>query len=339
MRWRSRPEACLSNFLYARGVQHKKGERYPDGYAEQSGKRHGRYDVHFRSLDGRWIDVEVWGDLPDNISGGKYAHTRALKEKWNSTNPTFLGLQYTDCLSDEKLTRRLEPFIGAIVPFIFDKPTDREIETAHWSNTDELLEACRQLAAQMPDGIFQNEQWLRKRGKYANRPDRAYNSLAVYVNKWLGGTRNLRKLLGQSTVSTIAWTPELAVRAWREFEERHGLSPSQCAGGRRAASLPANVRKEAKRIYEVARRLGVRAEARNGLRKGIKWTRESTLAAWQEFVLKQGRSPTECMSKSRRGTLPRTVTDSATQIYGAARRLGVLAEARALVAEHRSSRQ
>lgn len=330
MRWRSRPEACLSNFLYARGIQHKKGERYPAEYAEQSGMRRGSYDVHFQSLDGRCIDVEIWGDLPDNISGGRYARTRALKEKWNSTNPTFLGLQYIDCLSDENLTRILEPFIGVIPPFIFDKPTDRLIETAHWSNADELLDTCRQLLVHMPDGVFQNEQWLRKRGKYANRPGRAYNSLAVYVNKWLGGTRNLRKLLGQSTVSTIAWTPELVVRAWREFEERHGLSPSQCAGGKRAESLPATVRKEAKRIYEVARRLGVRAEARNGPRKGIKWTRESTLAAWQEFVLKQGRSPTECMSKSRRRTLPRSVADTATQIYGAARRLGVLAEARAL---------
>jgi hypothetical protein len=30
IRWRSRAEACLSNFLYARGVDHRRGDRYPE---------------------------------------------------------------------------------------------------------------------------------------------------------------------------------------------------------------------------------------------------------------------------------------------------------------------
>ena len=36
MRWRSHPEASLSNFLYVRGIEHKCGGRYPDEYAKQA---------------------------------------------------------------------------------------------------------------------------------------------------------------------------------------------------------------------------------------------------------------------------------------------------------------
>ncbi len=49
MRWRSRPEASLSNFLYARGIKHKRGERYAAGYSKQSGRRWGSlYQFHIR---------------------------------------------------------------------------------------------------------------------------------------------------------------------------------------------------------------------------------------------------------------------------------------------------
>lgn len=34
MRWRSRPEACLSNFLHVRGIKHWRGERYPNDFAK-----------------------------------------------------------------------------------------------------------------------------------------------------------------------------------------------------------------------------------------------------------------------------------------------------------------
>jgi hypothetical protein len=47
MRWRSRPEAALSDFLYARDIPHRHGELYPADYAEQSGRDHGRLDLHF----------------------------------------------------------------------------------------------------------------------------------------------------------------------------------------------------------------------------------------------------------------------------------------------------
>jgi hypothetical protein len=143
------------------------------------------------------IDVEIWGDISDAISHGRYAATRAMKEAWHNGRPGFLGLHYLDCQSEIKLTGLLEPYIGIIAPSRFDKPQDHTVETAHWSDVDELLESCRKLAAQMPDGLFPGDEWLRKRGRYADRAGEAYNTLAVRVNQWLSGTRNVRKLLMQ----------------------------------------------------------------------------------------------------------------------------------------------
>jgi hypothetical protein len=177
MRWRSRPEACLSNFLYARQIEHKRGERYPESYAEQSGRQYGRFDMHFRSAKGEWVDVEVWGNPPTNLWGGRYEITRGYKEKWAADKLNFLGIPYKDCLRDELLSRHLRPFIGDIAPSQFDTPQDQFIETSHWTDGAELLEDCRKLAATMPDGIFPNEQWLRKRGKYADR-------LGSHTTRW-----------------------------------------------------------------------------------------------------------------------------------------------------------
>jgi hypothetical protein len=327
-RWRSRPEACFSNFLYARGVEHKKGERYPVEYSEQSGRHWGQYDLHFQTPTDQWINVEIWGDL-DRVSDGRYGKTRALKEEWQADRPDFLGIQYLDCLSDARLTEILRPYIGVVEPFVFDKSTDHFIETAHWSNADELLISCKELAVEMPDGFFPSEDWLRRRGKYKNRPGKTYNSLAQRVNAWLGGTRNVRRLLGHGEASTTEWTPEYAIEAWRAFETKHGLTPSQCKGSAKRHSIPPEVRAEGGKIYEAAHRYGVIDAARNGrTARKIKWTKDYALAQWNAFYARHGRTPSECMSEMRRRTMPRPVTDEATRIYDAARRLGILEEAR-----------
>ena len=105
MRWLSQPEALLSDFLHARGIEHKRGERYPTDYEEKSGRKWARYDLHFLGKDGGWIDVEVWGDSLSPMSGGRYAKTRALKEAWQRDRPNFLGISYKDCLSQKRLAQ------------------------------------------------------------------------------------------------------------------------------------------------------------------------------------------------------------------------------------------
>jgi hypothetical protein len=328
LRWLSRPEASTSNFLYARGIEHKRGERYSADYSIQSGRRFGRYDLHFRSAAGPWINVEIWGDIPEALAHGRYQETRARKEAYHADDPSFLGINYVDCLSDERLTELLRPYIGTVEPFQFDKPTDPFIETAHWTDADELLESCRQLAAQMPSGVFPAEDWLRKRGRHADRAGPAYNTMAQYVRLWIGGTRKVRQLLGQPEASTIEWTRDRAIEAWQDFEARHGLTPSQCRGKRRS-SLPVAMAREADRVHEACRRLGVVDQARRGkTARQVIWTLEHTLAEWQRFCREHGRTPTQCMSRYQRSRLPRAISDEATRIYGAARRLGILEQAK-----------
>ena len=323
MRWRSRPEACLSNFLYARGIEHKRGERYPKSYSIKSGRHHGHFDMHFVSARGVWIDVEVWGDLNDKMSQGRYRVTRTKKELWNANRKNFIGIQYQDCLSDVRLGKILESFIGFIKPFRFEKPQDQVIETAHWSNADELLVTCKQLAAQRPDGIFPSENWLRKRGKYVDREGPTYNTLAVRVNQWLKGTRAVRKLLGHDHASTIEWTPERVIAAWQAFEKKYELTPSQCQGKIRRSLAP-EVAAESSKIYQAARLHRVLSQARNGQTRKVKWTREYALTAWRSFVAKYGLKPSECMSATQRRKLPSTIKNEAANIYGAVRRLGLL---------------
>jgi hypothetical protein len=110
----------------------------------------------------------------------EYGVKRAAKERFNKdNNQGFLGIGFRDCYEDRSLAAILELFIGKITPFRFDRPTDTLIHSTHWSNADELLEYARQLATEMPDGKFPMEEWLRKRGKWADRPGEAYNTLAV----------------------------------------------------------------------------------------------------------------------------------------------------------------
>ena len=182
----------------------------------------------------------------------------------------------------------------------------------------------------MPDGIFPSEDWLRKRGKYRGRDGETYNTMAVRVNQWLGGTRNVRRLLGQDSASTMEWTLEKLQTAWRDFEIRYGETPSQYRSNGKRKSYPRETLAIASKIYSATHRLGLldKVRGKHTARKII-WTREYALTQWQAFTLKHGRTPSECMSKIRRDTLSSEVTNEANRIYDAARRLGILEQARA----------
>ena len=331
IRWRSHPEASLSDFLFARGITHRRGERYDDEYAKASGRHHGHYDIHFTTPDGREIDVEIWGGL-DTLSGGRYSKVRAAKEAFRMGDTNFLGIEYLACLSDEKLTTILKPFIGIIDPFCFEKAHDPSIETSHWTDADALLETCRQLAAQQLDGVLPNEQWLRKRGKYADRAGPIYNTIAVRINQWLGGTRNARTLIGQAEHSTEDWTAEKAVAAWREFEATYGYTPTQI--GKYKDKFPLDVIRRGPTIRAACARYGVLDEARRGkTARKVKWTPEILAAAWIEFEQRYGVPVNLSVGKSG-VRYPRSQLNEASRIYSAARRLGLLDKLKASNPDH-----
>jgi len=227
MRWLSHAEASFSNFLYARGIEHKKGERYDDSFKDLLVGSYAIYDCHFLGRSGNWVDVEIWGDRPNGHNEQGYARTRRAKESFNLENTNFIGIPHASCYEEETLASLLEPHIGLIVPFQFDKPTDALIHSTHWSNADELLDFCKQLASTMPSGRFPSEDWLRKRGRWTEREGETYNTLSVYIKTWLGGTRKLRELIDQGEESTKQWDCASALAAYKSFYDSHGHTPDQ----------------------------------------------------------------------------------------------------------------
>jgi hypothetical protein len=252
LRWRSHAEASLSNFLYARAIPHRRGSRYPKSYEELTGRAYGLYDLHFDGQRGS-VDIEVWGDNPNGAGRHHYQAKREGKELFNTGNPSFLGIHFMDCYGEEKLVSILEPQIGLIEPFCFDRPTDRVIPSTHWSNADELLEYCRIFAASQPNGEFPTEEWLRKRGKWSQRPGHSYNTLSIYVKTWLGGVRKLRELLGQAHVSTVKWDREKVLERRKAFRELHSITPNamRARSQRGQATYSAAALEEACRLASV----------------------------------------------------------------------------------------
>lgn len=310
LRWRSHPEASLSNFLHARGIEHKRGVRYPEDYAQHSIAKYAYYDLHFLSKNGEWVNVEIWGDKPHGHSEERYKEKRKEKEAYHSGKSNFVGIHFNDCYNDEKLSRILEHFIGLVKPFRFDKPTDIHIQSSHWSNADELLDACRKLADSVPDGKFPTEEWLRKRGKWADRDGDPLNTMSVYIKLWLGGVRNLRKLLGQGHQSTMMWNKESATRAYKEFYETYGMPPTQykylCDSGDKSVSP--EVEKKASNICSAVRKYAGGVEVLNyelgiTVDKTRKWSREAVLNGYREIIARCGLTPNQLLNDHKTGKI------------------------------------
>lgn len=261
IRWRSRAEASLSNFLFARGIRHQKGRKYPPAYAAFSGRAYGYFDLLFHDLHGAPIDVEIWGDKPYGHAEAKYAAKRDAKERFNRGRRNFLGIHFADCYQDARLTKILRPFLGVLRPRMFVKPSDKQVETAHWSDADELLATCREIAAAQPDGKFPPEDWLRKRGRWAHRDGPAYNTVSVYIKLWLGGVRNLRQLLGQGHLSTKRWDRDAALKELRGWYRMYGRAPDAVRGDRMFANQPDVTRAAARLAHAVRKYVGSMAEA------------------------------------------------------------------------------
>lgn len=246
------------------------------------------------------------GDKPHGHNESGYAEKRKDKEIYHSGREDFLGIHFQDCFSDQVLSQLLKPYIGLVEPFQFDKKSDENIESSHWSNADELLVACRKLAAQMPDGKFPTEEWLRKRGKWVGRDGEPFNTMSVYIKLWLGGIRNLRKLLGQSENSTEVWDREKAIDAYGRFYQKHRLTTDQYrhlgrSGSdevdahtlKEAANIGAAIVKYAGGTAEVSKLLGIKLD------RTRKWSREAIVEGYRKIIDGWGVSPSQLLGDYR----------------------------------------
>lgn len=310
MRWRSHPEASLSNFLYARGIEHKRGKKYPDDYANHSTAKYAYYDLHLISKTGEWIDIEIWGDKPYGHSEQRYSEKRREKEAYHSGRKSFVGIHFNDCYSDDKLSIILEPVIGLVKPFLFDKPTDNRIQSTHWSNADELLDDCCQLAESMPDGKFPTEGWLRKRGKWAGRSGDSLNTMSVYIKLWLGGVRKLRSLLGQGHQSTTVWSEASAISAYKEFHKTHGITAQQYRHRHLSGdkSTSPEVARIATNICHAVHKYSGGTEALNSalgilIDRTRRWSKEAVLNGYRQIIEQWGVSPHQLWNDQRTGKM------------------------------------
>jgi hypothetical protein len=186
----------------------------------------------FTDRIGRSVDVEVWGDAPHGRSK-EYSETRRKKEAYNKNRPGFVGIHFLDCYDEKKLELILSKHVDVPAPFNFKRAHDRLIQTTRWSNTDELLETCRVISSEQPDGLLPTSEWLLKRGRHKNRSGPKYSTLATKITLWLGGFPAARQLLGQyphtpgNRHPRTKWTEESVLKAIRIWISVHGCSPGR----------------------------------------------------------------------------------------------------------------
>lgn len=226
VRWRSKAEACLSDFLYAREIEHQKGRRYPKAYAAAAGKRFGVFDLRFRIPETQsWVDVEVWGGHP-GAGEAEYDRVRAAKSAFNKDNPYFLGIEHSDCYSETRLSLALESYIGIRPPSRFDNQLDHVVPSSHWSSYEEVLATCKTIAAEQPDGAFPSENWLTKQRPYESREGAAYPSLPDAIRQHFGSVSTLRSILGQGENNQTRWSKELVLSELDAWMKRYGKTPA-----------------------------------------------------------------------------------------------------------------
>jgi hypothetical protein len=180
----------------------------------------------------------------------------------------------------------------------------------------------------MPDGQFPTEEWLRKRGKWKDRPGETYNTLSVYIKTWLGGIRNLRKLLGQSHVSTIDWNKNSAIAEYQKFYEKHKLTAGQVRTiFRRGGDISSELAAEAGRLENaVLKYAGGSAVVNEQLGIVIdrtrSWTRDAILEGFKAIIAEWKVSPMQLLYDHKTGKtkLPEKTYKQMDQLVGAAGR-------------------
>ncbi len=153
----------------------------------------------------------------------------------------------------------------------------------------------------MPNGEFPTEEWLRKRGKFANREGESYNTLSVYIKLWLGGIRNLRNLIGQAEVSTQQWDKKSALAAYKAFYDKHGLTPQQVRHNHRRKSelrISKEAVLESARISSAIEKYAGGADLANEtlgiqVERQVKWSKKTLLAAFKQIVDEYRLSPNQ----------------------------------------------
>ena len=302
-------EACFANFLLARGIELRRGERYPVEYAEQSGYAYGKYDFHFRATTGiyadRIIDVEIFG-CPRNFQAKeKYVAVKGAKEKFNEGRDTFFAVEYIFCYQENELVKRLEKYIGVIEPFVFANPSQAGLPSTSWSICNRVLQQCREVSAKMPDKTLPHADWMLCSGKHKDRVrepwEATYRWNTLFRNiVMLGGMYKVRKELGQDG-GRRTWTRQDLVVEVRVFWDEYGKSPSSFGSsvrnrrkkGEAISESDIETLNKAVNLQKACQNHGGYASIREeaGVPGRFQWTRHDLVKELRAFYEEHGKAP------------------------------------------------
>tara|TARA_Y100000748_G_scaffold303281_1_gene307902 strand:- start:1356 stop:3374 length:2019 start_codon:yes stop_codon:yes gene_type:complete len=205
----SQAEVFVGDYLFARNVEQRKGQKYPENYADYGEFHSAIYDGHFLGQYGKWKDVwiayEIWGDNPAG-RGEVYAKRRKQKELFHKKeNIFFLSIHWEKCEKEKNLEDIFRPFLG-VLPVVKGSEEDKHFDSNLWSFKDIVLAECKKV--QQHYGTIPLTAWFLRRKEYKYRVQNrwefelryAMSTLLRKIEK-IGGIRKVRKILKCKVIS------------------------------------------------------------------------------------------------------------------------------------------
>lgn len=201
----SEAEVCVVNFLLARESNFIKGEKYPEEFRLKYG-RGGIYDGHFTATTGEFkgkrINIEIWGGPRLRKKQEQYNEKRKHKEEFHKNDKQFLGIEYEDCYSEDKLTERFKPYIGIIEPHVFVDERDKTISCCKWNLTNDIEKGCKYIMENHPNHTIPSVCWMRREVGWKDREREEWemtDSFNIKTFSYLidrfGGIKQVRKYM------------------------------------------------------------------------------------------------------------------------------------------------
>jgi len=288
LRHRSFAEVQVSDFLYKYGADYRSEPRYPEDFSTQHTDG-GRFDFGL-TIDQEQFFIEVWGSNYGR-NQQRYDSIRSEKEKYcQENNINLIGIEYADTLSEDKLKNIFEPYLSNVKNEIV-------VNSIILSFEERVVEDCRQLAAQQPDGLLPSEEWIRKRGRWKDREGDAYGTLPNEIRA-IGGFLKVRQILGEE-LQYRDWDDDKILEELRDFYDTHQITPTKYISQHRLGgeNMTTEVSNRATRLVGAMDRSDTSVQSfytQVGIDKTefrASWTDEQLIEEVQKFIDTHGKFP------------------------------------------------
>ena len=146
-------------------------------------------DSFWSEIQQKQIYFEIWGNDKDKGPKGlteKYLERRVLKEKYHENIDNFLGIEFTDCISENKLIQIYEPFVPNINVRQTVKPDKlylEKIESTKWTIMEYCLYVCKLIKQENNICCLPLMSWISKEKKqpYTDRLNKIGKTFATVL--------------------------------------------------------------------------------------------------------------------------------------------------------------